>query len=52
VKIVACVKEILDPDIASSVFQVDEGARKVILAPGLRSVTNSSTNRRLSSRKE
>jgi electron transfer flavoprotein beta subunit len=38
VKIVACVKEILDPDIASSVFQVDENARKVIPVPGLRSV--------------
>ena len=37
-KIVACVKEILDPDIASSVFQVDEDARKVIPLPGLRSV--------------
>jgi len=28
VKIVACVKEILDPDIASSVFQIDESACK------------------------
>lgn len=37
-KIVACVKEILDPDIASSVFRVDEDARKVIPLPGLRSV--------------
>lgn len=37
-KIVACVKEILDPDIASSVFRVDEDARKVIPIPGLRSV--------------
>lgn len=37
-KIVACVKEILDPDIASSVFQIDEEARKVIPVPGLRSV--------------
>jgi hypothetical protein len=52
VKIVAWVKEILDPDIASSVFQIDEGGCKVILAPGLRSVTSSSTNRRLSSPKE
>jgi len=38
VKIVACVKEILDPDIASSVFQVDEDARKVVPLPGLRAV--------------
>ena len=37
-KIVACVKEILDPDIASSVFRVDEDARQVIPVPGLRSV--------------
>jgi electron transfer flavoprotein beta subunit len=38
VKIVACVKEILDPDIASSVFQIDEAARTVIPLPGSRAV--------------
>ena len=37
-KIVACVKEVLDPDLASSVFRVDEDARKVISLPGSRSV--------------
>jgi electron transfer flavoprotein beta subunit len=38
VKIVVCVKEILDPDIASSVFRVDEAARAVISLPGQRTV--------------
>ncbi len=37
-KIVACVKEILDPDIASSVFRIDEDARAVIPVPGMRPV--------------
>lgn len=37
-RIVACVKETLDPDIASSVFRVDEDARKVMPLPGLRTV--------------
>jgi len=35
VKIVVCVKEIPDPDIAASVFRVDETAKKVIALPGL-----------------
>ena len=38
VKIVVCVKEILDPEIAASVFQVDEKTNKVIPLPGLRFV--------------
>jgi electron transfer flavoprotein beta subunit len=38
VKIVVCVKEILDPDIASSVFRVDEDARRVIPIAGSRTV--------------
>ena len=39
-KIVVCVKEIPDPDIAASVFQVDEAARAVVPVPGLRSVAS------------
>jgi electron transfer flavoprotein beta subunit len=38
VKIVVCVKEILDPEIAPSVFQVDEKKNKVIPLPGSRFV--------------
>lgn len=39
-KIVVCVKEIADPDVAASVFQVDEAARAVVPVPGLRSVAS------------
>jgi electron transfer flavoprotein beta subunit len=35
VHIVVCVKEIPDPEIAASVFRVDEEARKVVPVPGL-----------------
>jgi electron transfer flavoprotein beta subunit len=35
VNIVVCVKQIQDPEIAASVFRVDEDARKVIPVPGL-----------------
>jgi electron transfer flavoprotein beta subunit len=35
VKIVVCVKQIQDPEIATSVFRIDEEARKVIPVPGL-----------------
>jgi len=35
VHVVVCVKEIPDPEIASSLFKVDEAARKVIPVPGL-----------------
>lgn len=35
VKTVVCVKEIPDPDIAASVFAVDEAARRVVPLPGL-----------------
>lgn len=34
-RIVVCVKQIPDPEIASSLFKVDEAARKVIPPPGL-----------------
>lgn len=37
-RIVVCVKEIPDPDLAASIFSVDEKARKVILPPGTRHV--------------
>lgn len=37
-KIVVCVKEIPDPEIASSIFQVDEKAKKVMPLPGMRFV--------------
>lgn len=37
-KIVVCVKEIPDPEIASSVFRVDEAAKKVMPLPGTRFV--------------
>lgn len=36
--ILVCVKEIPDPDIAASLFRVDENAAKVVPVPGLRSV--------------
>ncbi|MFO1281892.1 MAG: electron transfer flavoprotein subunit beta/FixA family protein [Burkholderiales bacterium] len=39
-KIVVCVKEIPDPDVAASVFEVDEAARAVVPVPGLRSVAS------------
>lgn len=34
-KIVVCVKQIQDPEIATSIFRIDEVARKVIPVPGL-----------------
>lgn len=37
-KIVVCVKEIPDPEIASSIFQVDEKTKKVTPLPGTRFV--------------
>ena len=37
-KIIVCVKEIPDPEVASSIFQVDEEKKQVVLGPGLRLV--------------
>lgn len=37
-RIVVCIKEILDPEIASSVFGVDEEANRVCAVPGMRLV--------------
>lgn len=37
-KIIVCVKQIPNPEIASSLFQVDEEARKVIPVPGMATV--------------
>jgi electron transfer flavoprotein beta subunit len=38
VRIVVCVKEIPDPEVASSVFQVDEDRKQIALGPALRLV--------------
>ncbi len=35
VHIIVCIKQILDPDMASTVFRVDEEAKRVISLPGL-----------------
>lgn len=37
-KIIVCIKEIPDPEVASSVFQVDEEKKQVVAGPGLRFV--------------
>ncbi|MDP7242233.1 MAG: hypothetical protein QF639_05665, partial [Rhodospirillales bacterium] len=34
-RVIVCVKQIPDPEIASSLFKVDEAARRVIPVPGL-----------------
>lgn len=39
-KVVVCIKEIPDPEIAAAVFAVDEKARRVVPLPGLPSVTS------------
>ena len=39
-KIIVCIKQIQDPEIAATLFRVDEGARKVIPVRGLRQVVS------------
>ena len=39
-RILVCIKEIQDPEIAASVFRVDEGRKEVIPLPGLPLVTS------------